>query len=524
MVDESVVNLARFQFAFTALYHFLFVPLTIGLSFLIAIMETVYVMTNRIIYRDMARFWGKLFAINFAMGITTGLTMEFQFGTTWAYYSHYVGDIFGVPLAIEGLMAFFLESTLVGLFFFGWDRLTKVQHLTVTWLVALGANLSALWILIANAWMQHPIGAVFNPTTMRMELSDFADVIFNPVAQVKFVHTVAASYVTGAAFVLALSAYYLLRGRDPGFARRSFAVASGFGLAASLSVVVLGDESGYYVGHVQQVKLAAMEAEWETQEPPADFTLIGFPDHDERKTHMAVTIPWALGLIARRSTSEPIPGINELEALSETRIRNGMRAYDLLDEVRSGTATDAQRAIFSASVADLGHSLLLKRYTPNVTDATGEQIRQAAADTIPNVPIMFWTFRIMVFIGFFLIFLFVAAFLLCAKRQWTERRWVLQMALWSLPLPWIAIEFGWIVAEYGRQPWAIADVLPTRLATSSLQTSDLLWSLSGFFVFYTALAIVDVYLMTKHARLGPSSLGTGRYHFERSAAVAANPA
>src|SRR5512134_1716662 len=261
-MDMAVVELSRLQFALTAMYHFLFVPLTLGLSFLLVIMESIYVMTGREIWRTITRFWGKLFGINFVLGVATGITMEFEFGTNWAYYSHYVGDIFGVPLAIEGLMAFFLESTFVGLFFFGWDRLSKVGHLIVTFLVALGSNLSALWILIANGWMQFPVGADFNYETMRMELTSFGAVIFNPVAQCKFVHTVAAGYVTAATFVLGVSSWYLLRGCDVAFAIRSFAVASGFGLASVLSVIVLGDESGYSVGEVQRVKLAAIEAEW----------------------------------------------------------------------------------------------------------------------------------------------------------------------------------------------------------------------------------------------------------------------
>lgn len=258
MITDEVVDLSRLQFAVTALYHFLFVPLTLGMTFMLAIMESVYVMTGKQIYKDMVKFWGKLFGINFALGVTTGLTMEFQFGTNWAYYSHYVGDVFGAPLAIEGLMAFFLESTFVGLFFFGWDRLSKVQHLSVTWLMAIGTNLSALWILIANGWMQNPVGAEFSYETMRMEMVDFAAVLLNPVAQVKFIHTVAAGYVTGAMFVLSISAWYILKGRDLGFAKRSFAVAAGFGMASILSVILLGDESGYEAGDVQKMKLAAI--------------------------------------------------------------------------------------------------------------------------------------------------------------------------------------------------------------------------------------------------------------------------
>src|SRR5215470_9013878 len=300
-MNADIVDLSRLQFAVTALYHFLFVPLTLGLSWILVIMESVYVMTDKEIYRDMTRFWGKLFGINFVMGVTTGITMEFQFGTNWAYFSHYVGDIFGTPLALEGLMAFFLEATFVGLFFFGWDRLGRVQHLLVTFLVALGSNLSALWILIANAWMQNPVGAEFNPETMRMELTSFADLIFNPVAGPKFVHTLAAGYVAASMFVLGISSYYLLRGRDPSFAVRSFAVAAGFGLASALSVIVLGDESGYTTGEAQKVKLAAIEAEWETQPAPASFTLFGIPNDEKQRTDYAIRIPWLMGLIATRS-------------------------------------------------------------------------------------------------------------------------------------------------------------------------------------------------------------------------------
>jgi cytochrome d ubiquinol oxidase subunit I len=251
-MEFGIVELSRLQFAMTAMYHFLFVPLTLGLSILVAIMETVYVMTNRPIWRQMTKFWGTLFGINFVLGVATGITMEFQFGMNWSYYSHYVGDIFGAPLAIEGLMAFFLEATFVGLFFFGWDKLSKVAHLTVAWLVAIGSNFSALWILIANGWMQNPVGAQFNPMTMRMEMTDFYEVLFNEVAQAKFVHTVSAGYVTASVFVLGVSAWYLLRGRHIELARRSITVAAAFGLASAFSVVLLGDESGYSATHSQK--------------------------------------------------------------------------------------------------------------------------------------------------------------------------------------------------------------------------------------------------------------------------------
>ncbi len=514
MVPETVVDLSRLQFAVTAMYHFLFVPLTLGLAFILAIMESVYVMTGREVYKDMTKFWGKLFGINFAMGIATGITMEFQFGTNWAYYSHYVGDIFGAPLAIEGLMAFFLESTFVGLFFFGWDRLTRVQHLAVTWLVALGSSLSALWILVANGWMQNPVGGTFNFETMRMELTSFADLFFNPVAQVKFVHTVAAGYVTGSMFVLGISSWYILKRRDLAFARRSFAVAAGFGLASALSVIVLGDESGYTLGDVQKVKLAAIEAEWDTEPPPSGFSLFALPDQEQQRNRFAIRIPYALGLIATRSVDEKITGIKDLIAQHEERIRNGMIAYEMLDRLRAGDRSAETEAAFNEHERDLGYGLLLKRYTPRVADATEAQIKQAARDSIPRVAPLFWTFRLMVGAGFLMLFIFAAAFYYCARRVADRKRWLLRLALYGMPLPWLASEAGWVVAEYGRQPWAIGEVLPTYLATSSLTTSDLIFSLAGFVGFYSLLLAADLFLLVKYARLGPSSLHTGRYHFE----------
>lgn len=516
MVSETVVELSRWQFALTAMYHFLFVPLTLGLSFLLAIMESVYVMTNKQVYKDMTRFWGKLFGINFALGVTTGLTMEFQFGTNWAYYSHYVGDIFGAPLAIEGLMAFFLESTFIGLFFFGWDRLSKVQHLSVTWLVAIGSNFSALWILIANGWMQNPVGAYFNFETMRMEMDSFSEVIFNPVAQVKFVHTVSAGYVTGAIFVLAISSLYLLKRKDIDFARRSFAIASAFGLASALSVIVLGDESGYEVGEVQKVKLAAMEAEWETHPAPAPFTLVGLPNQETHTTDMAIKIPYALGLIATRSLDEEVMGINDLVDRAELRIRNGIKAYDLLMKLRNGEDTPAHRSEFLTVSDDLGYGLLLKRFTPNVVDATEEQIKAAAQDTIPKVAPMFWTFRLMVASGFTMLLLFILSFYYTAKRKEHQTRWLQKFALFCLPLPWIACETGWFVAEFGRQPWAIGEILPTYVATSNLTETDLWLSITGFVSLYTLFLIVEVFLMVKYIRKGPSALATGRYANEQA--------
>jgi cytochrome d ubiquinol oxidase subunit I len=507
MIDPDLVALSRAQFALTALYHFLFVPLTLGLSWLLAIMEAVYVMTGRDIWKRMTQFWGVLFGINFAMGVATGVTMEFQFGTNWAYYSHYVGDVFGTPLAIEGLMAFFLEATFIGLFFFGWDRLSRVQHLAVTCLLALGTNLSALWILIANAWMQNPIGAEFNFDTMRMEVTSFSAVLFNPVAQSKFVHTVSAGYVVGSMFVLSISAWYLLRGRNLEFAKRSMTVAASFGLASALSVVVLGDESGYTVSENQKMKLAAIEAMWETEAPPASFTVFGFPDVAERTTHMAVHVPWLMGIIGTRSLDGVLPGINDLVEDAAKRIENGQIAYAALQRLRSNSADAQARADFDAHKADLGYALLLKREMADPALATAADVKRAAAGTIPNVPLLFWSFRIMVGCGMYFIALFAWSFWLASKRRLDAKRWYLKLALWSLPLPWLAAELGWIVAENGRQPWAIEGVLPTALGVSSVSPGQVLFSLIGFVTFYTALAIVDVVLMLKYTRRGPDGLG-----------------
>jgi len=508
VIDLDVVALSRLQFALTALYHFLFVPLTLGLSMLLAIMESVYVMTGREVWKQMTKFWGVLFGINFAMGVATGITMEFQFGTNWAYYAHYVGDIFGAPLALEGLVAFFLESTFVGLFFFGWDKLSKIAHLIVTALVALGSSLSALWILIANGWMQHPVGAHFNYHTMRMELSSFTEVLFNPVAQAKFVHTVAAGYVMGSVFVLSISAWYLLRGRNVAIAKRSKAVAASFGLACSISVVVLGDESGYLDGENQKMKIASIEAEWHTEAPPASFTLFGLPDVAARKTHAEIKIPWALGLIATRSFDQPILGIDDLVARARSRIVAGIEAYSALQLLRGSEPPDplvVRR--FEANQADLGYALLLLRFTDNPATATPEQIDAAAWSTVPNVPVLFWCFRLMVALGLFFIGLFATAFYLATRHRFDRHPWFLKLAFLSLPLPWIAVEIGWIVAEYGRQPWAVDGVLPTFLGVSRTHVGNVWLSLAGFVVFYSALAAVDAFLLVRTIRRGPDGMG-----------------
>ncbi|MDY3114915.1 MAG: cytochrome ubiquinol oxidase subunit I [Sutterella sp.] len=516
MIPSDLVDLSRLQFAATAMYHFLFVPLTLGLSFMLVVMELTYVVTGKELYKDMTRFWGKLFGINFAIGVATGITMEFQFGTNWAYYSHYVGDIFGAPLAIEGLMAFFLESTFVGLFFFGWDRLSKGKHFFATCMMALGTNLSAMWILIANAWMMNPVGSEFNFTTMRMEMTNFWAVITSEWAQAKFAHTVGGGYMTGAVFVLSISALYLLRRQDVKFAKASFRLAAAFGIIASFITLHMGDESAYLVTRDQPSKIAAMEAIWDTHPAPAPLTLFAMPNKEAQRNDMEITVPWLFGLMGTRSVSTEIPGIKTILADSERRIISGQKAVDLLAQLRKDPKNEALRAEFLKVKDDLGFGLLLKKYVEDVTKATPEQIKQAAADTIPNVTPMFWAFRTMVGSGITVALVFLLGLYFGIKNTLTEKRTYLKLALLILPLPWLANEMGWFVAEYGRQPWTIFNMLPTHLSVSSLSAAEVAGSLIGFCVLYTGLIIVEMWIMIRYCSKGPSSLGTGRYHFERN--------
>ncbi len=525
----DVIELSRLQFALTALYHFIFVPLTLGLSFLLVVMETLYVTTGKEVYKDMTKFWGKLFGINFALGVTTGITMEFQFGTNWSYYSHYVGDIFGAPLAIEGLMAFFLESTFVGLFFFGWERLSKGRHLITTYCVAFGSNLSALWILVANGWMQNPTGSTFNFETMRMEMSSFTELLLNPVAQTKFLHTVSAGYVCGSIFVLGVSSYYLIKKQDLSFAKRSFSVGASFGLVAIFSVLFMGDESGYEIGKAQPVKLAAMEGEWETQEAPASWHAIAIADSKSGKNTFEISIPYMAGIIVTRSLDTKFPGLNELRAINEQRVRNGITAYGLLQKLRSGNYTEEDKALFRDKyVKDLGFGLLLGQYVGindmtksseelvmAMNNATEEQIKMAADATIPNSGPNFWAFRLMMGTGFLMMLIIGFAFWQNIKGRVGTRPLFNKVMLFSIPLPWIAIESGWFVAEYGRQPWAVFEVLPTGVANSSLTTVDLWISIGLLCGLYSIFLVAEMYLMFKYGRLGPSALKTGRYHFEQ---------
>ncbi len=503
MVNGTVVDLSRVQFAATALYHFLFVPLTLGLSFLLAAMETVYVTTGKPIYREMAQFWGKLFMINFALGVATGLTMEFEFGTNWSFYSGFVGDIFGAPLAIEGLMAFFLESTFVGLMMFGWGRLSRGQHLAVTWLVALGSNLSALWILVGNSFMQDPRGAVFNPTMMRMQLRSFPDLLFSPDAQSKFVHTSIAGYVTAAVFVAGVSAFYMLRRRHLELAKRSFRMAALFGVMATIGVITLGDALGFVAARVQPTKLAAMEAVWKTEQAPMPFNLIAFPDQKERVNHAAVQIPDLLSLLVTHSLTGTVPGIDALEKRAERKIRNGIPAVEALETLSQDPGDAAARAQFDAHAKDVGYGFLAQRYAANLAQASPQEIRRAADDTIPAVAAIFWAFRSMVGLGLLMLAYFVMAVLFTLRNVVQDRPRFLQAAVWMIPIPFLANECGWLVAELGRQPWTVFGILPTWMSVSDHSVGYMVFSLAGFLLLYTAFIIVEMVLMIRAIRSGP---------------------
>ncbi len=504
MITESLVTLSRWQFALTSMYHFLFVPITLGLSFMLVCMEASYLVTGKDIYKSMTRFWGKLFGVNFAIGVASGITMEFQFGTNWAYYAHYVGDIFGAPLAIEGLMAFFLESTFIGLFFFGWNRLSKGAHFVVTCLTAIGSNLSALWILIANAWMQYPTGSAFNFATMRMEMTDFFDVIFSPWALSKFGHTIGAGYMTGAMLVVGISAWYLLKGREIAFAKRSLRVAAAFGIVASILAMHMGDESGVLVAKDQPTKIAAMEAVWETQPAPAPMMLFGIHDQANLSSRAAIEIPWVGGIIATRSLSTPIKGIREILDENRARVRNGAAALETLAALRENPTDPALQAAFKEREADLGYGLLLRKYTERPSQATEDDIERAALDTVPSVNILFWSFRVMVGCGLTMAAIFILAFIFSAKNTILTKRWFLRVAIAALPLPWIACEIGWLVAEYGRQPWSIWEILPVHLSTSSVSAGAVMTSMAGFVILYSALFVIEAWLFLRIVRTGPS--------------------
>ncbi len=501
MDNLALIDWSRAQFALTAMYHWLFVPLTLGLTFIVAIMETIYVKTGDEWWKKTTKFWMSLLAINFAIGLATGIIMEFEFGTNWSNYSWIVGDIFGAPLAIEGIMAFFMESTFFAIMFFGWDKVSKRTHLISTWLVTIGSNLSALWILVANAWMQHPTGMKFNPDTARNEMVNFWDVLFNPNAVSKFLHTISSGYVLASLFVISVSSWYLLKRKNIKFAKRSIMVAASFGLLVSIFNLTTGDSSARDVALTQPMKLAAMEGLYSGKSgaPIVAFGILNPKksfDNDEEEFLFKVEIPQGLSLLGFHSIDAYVPGIKELvlgdkehNILSvEEKIKKGKEALKALKEYRETKSKEALKE-FEKNSKYMGYGYL-------------KDIKEA----IPNIPITFYAFHTMVTFGFWFIVLFIMILYLTMTDELENKRWLLKAALFSLLFGYIAQEAGWIVAEVGRQPWAIQDMLPVGMATSHISTTSVMITFWLFALLFTALLIAEVKIMTKQIAIGPKEV------------------
>ncbi|MFH2095550.1 MAG: cytochrome ubiquinol oxidase subunit I [Bacteroidota bacterium] len=515
-IDLSLIDWSRAQFALTAMFHWIFVPLTLGITFIIAIMETIYVRTGDPEWKRITKFWMKLFGINFAIGVATGIILEFEFGTNWSNYSWFVGDIFGAPLAVEGIMAFFLETTFIAIMFFGWNKVSKGFHLTSTWLVAVGSNLSALWILVANGWMQFPVGMEFNPDTARNEMVNFWDVLFSPVAVNKFLHTISSGYVLAALFVIGISSWFILKKREILFAKRSIIIASVFGLMSALFLALTGDGSAYQVAQKQPMKLAAMEGLY-TGKDGAGLILFSFLKpgkeiNDGQEAHsMKIEIPKMLSLLGYRNSDAFVPGIEDLingytsydvngnpviEPPVEEKIRMGRLAINALADYKNArntgdeTATAKSLQIFRENFRYFGYGYL-----------------NQPEDIIPNVPVTFYSFHIMVALGFFFIFLFLVFFWFTVRNKIEKRKWWMRIAILSIPLAYIASQAGWIVAEMGRQPWVIQDLMPTVAAVSRLDTSAVQITFWLFAAVFTILLIAEMKIMFKQIKSGPNEGG-----------------
>ena len=500
-----LVDWSRAQFALTALYHWLFVPLTLGLTFIVAIMETIYVKTGDEKWKTITKYWMGLLAINFAIGLATGIIMEFEFGTNWSNYSWIVGDIFGAPLAIEGLMAFFMESTFFAVMFFGWNKVSKKMHLTSTWLVAIGSNLSALWILLANGWMQHPVGMQFNPDTARNEMHNFWEVVFNPNGVSKFLHTISSGYVLASLFVIGISAWYLLKKRDTEFARRSIIVASSFGLLASMYLITTGDQSAHQVALTQPMKLAAMEGLYKG-ENKAGIVAVGLLNSskeigDKKEAFdFKFEIPDALSFLAYHNTNSFVAGIDDLvygntkhNIMSvREKMKMGKVAVTALGEYKTykkeHDMVHAQEALktFQANEKYMGYGYLKK-----------------PTDAVPSVALTFYSFHTMVGLGSWFLVLFLISLYYSMINEMHKKRWIQYLALFTLPFGWVAQETGWITAEAGRQPWAIQDLLPVGMATSNVATTSVMITFWLFAVLFTALLIAEIKIMLKQIKVGP---------------------
>ena len=512
-IDLSLVNWSRAQFALTAMYHWIFVPLTLGLAIIVAIMETLYVKTGNEEWKRITKFWMLLFGINFAIGIATGIILEFQFGTNWSNYSWFVGDIFGAPLAIEGILAFFLESTFVAIMFFGWSKVSKGFHLTATWLTAIGANLSALWILVANAWMQKPVGMVFNPESVRMEMTNFWDVLFSPVAVHKFLHTTSSSFVLASIFVIGISAWYLLKGRDIVFARKSIVVAAIFGFMSIIYTVMTGDSSARDIAHHQPMKFAAFEGLYNGSEGAGLVALGVFsttetdPANENLKDFaMKIEIPNVLSYMAFLNWNAFVPGINDMingnekfGVMSATeKISRGQLAIQKL------TAYKLAKKSGQTAVADsLKTEIMSPDFQKNYFNYFGYGYISDPHTLVPSVAFSFYSFHIMVVLGMYFIFFFLLALFYTLKGRIHKKRTFLRLAIWTIPLAYIASQAGWVLTEVGRQPWVIQDLMPTMAAVTKISTGAVQVTFWLFAIIFTTLLIAEIKIMMRQIKIGP---------------------
>lgn len=504
-MEDYLVDWSRAQFALTAIYHWLFIPLTLGLGFIIAIMETIYVKTGDIFWKKTTKFWMTLFAINFAIGVATGIIMEFEFGTNWANYSWFVGDIFGAPLAVEGILAFFMESTFFAVMFFGWDKVSKGFHLLSTWLVAIGSNLSALWILVANGWMQYPVGMKFNPDTVRNEMDSFWDVLFSPVAISKFLHTISSGYIVASLFVVGISAWYLLKRREIEFAKKSIVVAASFGLITSIFITITGDESAHQVALKQPVKLAAMEGLYEGK-TEAGIVGVGVLNpkktltNDEEAFLFEIEAPYALSLLGYHDIHAFVPGLKDLVygnkkyniESAQSKIEKGRIAINALKEYKKAKKENNLKnikkyeEILEKNMKYFGYGHLKK-----------------PEDIVPPIPLTFYTFHLMVALGSWFLVLFALLLFFTLKRDISNYKWLLISTVASIPLGYIASEAGWIVAEVGRQPWAIQDLMPVGIAVTDISTSNVKTTFFMFLFLFTTLLIAEIRIMIGQIKIGP---------------------
>lgn len=509
-IDLGLIDWSRAQFALTAIYHWLFVPLTLGLAVIMGVMETLYYKSGDVFWKRTARFWMKLFGINFAIGVATGLILEFEFGTNWSNYSWFVGDIFGAPLAIEGILAFFMEATFIAVMFFGWNKVSRGFHLASTWLTGLGATISAWWILVANAWMQYPVGMEFNPDTVRNEMIDFWAVATSPVAVNKFFHTVISSWVLGAAFVVGVSAWYLWKRREKRFAIESMKIAAWVGLGAAVITAWTGDQSGYLVAQHQPMKLAAMEALYEGQKG-ASLVAVGILNRTEtgeidpkKPLVVEIEIPNMLSVLAYRDKDSYVPGINNLLEGGYT-LPDGSVALSANEKMERGKRAIAALGAYRQAKKEqdtLRAETELKTLRENMPYFGYGYIRESG-DLVPNVTLNFYAFRVMVGLGAYLILFFAVVLFLTYRKRLSEMPWMQWVAMLTVPLAYLASQAGWVVAECGRQPWAIQDLLPVNAAISSLETSSVQTTFFIFLFLFTVLLVAEIRIMLKAIASGP---------------------